>query len=92
MVFGSVITGRFLDRDYAAIKNIMIKKAQSDPEKRDVKDVTKDENFPIEMARLRTMPIYVAAFVACTIGYGWCLKARVSLAGPLILQIISESV
>ena len=92
MVFGSVITGRFLDRDYAAIKNSMIKKAQSDPEKRDVKDVTRDENFPIEMARLRTMPIYVAVFVACTIGYGWCLQARVSLAGPLILQIISESV
>ncbi|THH19063.1 hypothetical protein EW146_g2038 [Bondarzewia mesenterica] len=89
MVFGSVFTGRFLDRDYAAIKNKMIKQAQSDPEKKiDVKDVTKDEYFPIEVARLRTMPVYVFAFVACIIGYGWCLQAKVSIAGPLILQII----
>ncbi|EGO05326.1 hypothetical protein SERLA73DRAFT_157893 [Serpula lacrymans var. lacrymans S7.3] len=89
MMFGSIFMGRFLDRDYKSMKNQMIRKAEADPEHRiNPEDVTMDEHFPIEMARLRTIPIYLVIFAACTIGYGWCLQERVNLAGPLILQII----
>ena len=92
MVFGSLLTGRFLDRDYQSIKNQMIRKVEGDGEKdMRLEDVTRDENFPIEFARLRTTPIYLAMFVAATVGYGWCLQQSVNLAVPLILQIISES-
>lgn len=89
MVFGSLFSGRFLDRDYQAIKKEMIRKAEEDGEKGiRPEDVTREENFPIERARLRTTPMYLALFVATTIGYGWCLQKNVNLAVPLILQII----
>jgi prepilin signal peptidase PulO-like enzyme (type II secretory pathway) len=92
MLFGSLLTGKFLDRDYQTIKNEMMRKAEADGEKgMRPEDVTKEENFPIERARLRTTPIYLAVFVAATVGYGWCLQKNVNLAVPLILQIISES-
>jgi MFS family permease len=92
MVFGSLFSGRFLDRDYQAIKKEMIRKAEEDGEKGiRPEDVTREENFPIERARLRTTPMYLALFVATTIGYGWCLQKNVNLAVPLILQIISGS-
>ena len=56
----------------------------------DVADVTKDEHFPIEYARLRTAPPFFAVFVIACIGYGWCLHSGVNIAGPLVLQVISE--
>ena len=91
MVFGSVFSGRFLDRDYQSIKKQMIRKAEADREKSmRLEDVMREENFPIEHARLRTTPIYLALFVSATLGYGWCLQKSVNLAVPLILQIISE--
>lgn len=91
MLFGSLLTGKFLDRDYQSIKKQMIRKAEADREKgMRPEDVTKEENFPIEHARLRTTPIYLAVFVSATLGYGWCLQKNVNLAVPLILQIISE--
>ena len=91
MLFGSLFTGKFLDRDYQAIKDEMIRKAEADGEKSiRPEDTTREENFPIERARLKTTPIYLAVFVTATVGYGWCLQKNVNLAVPLILQIISE--
>jgi hypothetical protein len=88
MIIGSTIVGKFLDRDYRAIKNQMIAKAQADqvaPE-----NVMNEESFPIEKARLRTLPLYVAIYAGSTIGYGWCLQSKVHIAGPLILLVISK--
>jgi len=87
MVFGSLVTGKFLDRDYQSIKNQMIREGGGEKGMRP-EDVTRDENFPIERARLKTTPIYLAVFVIATVGYGWCLQQSVNLAVPLILQII----
>ncbi|KDQ24734.1 hypothetical protein PLEOSDRAFT_1078768 [Pleurotus ostreatus PC15] len=53
-----------------------------------IMEVTKDENFPIERARLRTVPYLLILYAGCVTGYGWCLQRRVSLAGPLILQFL----
>ncbi|KII95690.1 hypothetical protein PLICRDRAFT_96195 [Plicaturopsis crispa FD-325 SS-3] len=88
MILGSTLTGKFLDRDYQVIKQRTIRENDArDPEKRlAAVDVTKDVSFPIEVARLRTIPIQLGLFVACAIGWGWCLDKRVSIAGPLILQ------
>lgn len=49
-----------------------------------------DPSFPIERARLRTIPTSLGIYIACLVGYGWCLQAKVNIAGPLVLQIISE--
>ena len=91
MLVGGVITGEILDREYQRVKRRLIDQVQSDPElKIRPEDVTKEEHFPIEYARLRLMPAFLVMFVAGCIGYGWCLQAGVNIAGPLILQIISE--
>jgi len=90
MLFGSAFTGKLLDRDYRRMKESIAKKAQADPEKhaKDHSDGLKEDDFPIELARLRTMPIYLVIFIGCCIGYGWCLQERVNIAGPLVLQIL----
>jgi len=92
MVFGAVLCGRMLDADYQRIKKKLVKKAEGDPEKRiRPEDVTKEENFPIERARLRTVPIFTAIFIVTCAGYGWSLQREANIAVPLILQIICMS-
>ncbi|KZT02466.1 MFS general substrate transporter [Laetiporus sulphureus 93-53] len=90
MLIGGVITGRVLDYEYRRVKNQMFAKfaIETDPEKKvRPEDVTKDENFPIEKARLRLMPFYFGLFVVATIVYGWTLDAGTNIAGPLISSI-----
>ncbi|GJE85845.1 MFS general substrate transporter [Phanerochaete sordida] len=89
MLFGSWITGTVLDREYQRVKRTLERRAREDPEaKVRPGDVATDEVFPIEYARFRTMPAYFVVYTVCCAGYGWCLQAKVNLAGPLILQII----
>lgn len=91
MLGGSLFVGRLLDRDYASFKDKMVEKIKRDGEAGMlVEDVTKEENFPIELARLRKMPVYLGIFCAATIGYGWTLQEKVSIAVPLILQVLSK--
>ncbi|KAF7981131.1 hypothetical protein HWV62_34869 [Athelia sp. TMB] len=89
MIIGGIVVGRLLDRDYAAFKARMIKQIKEGSNETGMRpeDVTKEENFPIELARLRTMPLYLGIFCVATIGYGWSLQARVSIAVPLLLHI-----
>lgn len=91
MLIGGVVTGKLLDWDYERIKQKLVAQALSERcEKMRPEDVTKDEHFPIEHARLRTMPLYFVVSLASCIGYGWCLDQKVSIAGPLILLFICE--
>lgn len=90
MLFSAVGTGKLLDRDYQLVKGRILREMRVDPEKKeDVEAVFAEGKFPIERARLRTTPIYSFLFIACVLGYGWCLQAKVNIAGPLILQFIS---
>lgn len=54
-----------------------------------VKGVQQDlSNFPIERARLEIgLPVILLCSVA-TIGYGWTMNHKVSLAGPIILLFV----
>jgi hypothetical protein len=93
MTFSTVLTGRMLDADYQRIKKKLMKKAEGDPEKHvRPEDVTKDVNFPIECARLRTLPIFTAIFIVTCAGYGWSLQRETNIAVPLLLQFIRTSV
>jgi multidrug resistance protein len=47
----------------------------------------KGDDFTIEYARLRIMPVYLTLFVACVLGWGWCLQARTHIAVPLLLCV-----
>ncbi|KAH7930390.1 MFS general substrate transporter [Leucogyrophana mollusca] len=89
MLIGSVMTGKLLDHDYKRIKERMIKRAEANPENcLKPEDAVKEEHFPIERARLRTMPVYLGIFIVCCAGYGWCLQERANLGVTLVLQII----
>ncbi|KDR74378.1 hypothetical protein GALMADRAFT_250288 [Galerina marginata CBS 339.88] len=84
-ILGSTITGRMLDRDYRRFK----KNAEAQhPGAESGIDLTKEESFPLEKARLRLMPYFILLLVATCAGYGWCIEKQVNLAGPLILQAI----
>ncbi|KAG1754839.1 major facilitator superfamily domain-containing protein [Suillus paluster] len=89
MISSTVFSGKMLDADYQRFKTRLAKKAEGDPEKNiRTEDVTKEENFPIERARLRTVPIFTGIFILTCAGYGWSLQREVNIAIPLILQII----
>lgn len=89
MIFGTVLSGRMLDADFQRTKTRLVKKAEEDPEKRmRPEDVAREENFPIERARLRMLPIFTAIFILTCAGYGWSLQQETNIAVPLILQII----
>ncbi|EMD41894.1 hypothetical protein CERSUDRAFT_102285 [Gelatoporia subvermispora B] len=90
MLLGGVITGKLLDLDYRRIKRGMPEQStdEDNAEKARSRAVAQEEDFPLEKARLRTMPIYFVIYVASCIGYGWCLDAGVSIAGPLVLLFI----
>lgn len=91
MLVGSLVNGRVLDFEYRRARHNLERRAREDPEY-DVplEDVTKDEHFPIEYARFRTVPIYFVICIAVAIGYGWALQSKVNIAVPLILQVICK--
>ncbi|OSX67227.1 hypothetical protein POSPLADRAFT_1051377 [Postia placenta MAD-698-R-SB12] len=91
MLIGGVFTGRLVDKEYKRAKRQMLaaQEKETDPEKRlSPEDVTKEEHFPIERARLRLMPLYLGIFVVICIGYGWALDKKANIAAPLILQFV----
>ena len=93
MMIGGIVNGELLDWEYQRVKRKALRKLEQDPENKvKPEDVTKEEHFPIEVARLGMMPLMFAIYAAACIGYGWCLDAGVNIAGPLVLQVISESV
>lgn len=79
MIVGSTFTGKLLDWEYAKIKARM---AEGEDEA---------EDFPVEYARLRTMPIHLLILVAAVIAWGWSIDRAVHMAVPLVLQIICKS-
>jgi hypothetical protein len=77
--------GKLLDRDYRIIKAKLGSQHQDTAEKGTVAS-----SFPIEKARLRSTPIYLAIYVVSVVGYGWALHSSVHIAIPVILTFISE--
>lgn len=101
MMAGSVAVGRFLDWEYGRVGRALGRKKEIDNDKEKEaaggvgdnagsgdrrKEV--EAGFPIEKARLRTMPFILMTFITCVVGYGWCLQAQVNMSGPLLLQIV----
>lgn len=86
MIIGSSVTGRVLDREYQTFKRKQEIKSSSNPVNTQAE--SREDNFPIEKARLRLLPYLIVLLAATCAAYGWCLQKRVNLAGPLILQIV----
>ncbi|KAJ7028578.1 MFS general substrate transporter [Mycena alexandri] len=83
MVIGSMSCGKLLDWDYQRVRRSL--RAQNPTDEQG--DEKKGDSFPIEKARMRLMPAFLAVFAASCVGYGWCIDKRTNIAGPLILLI-----
>ena len=57
------------------------------PETLGLKDVTDDENFPVEIVRMKSDPIQLFVCVAFVSATG----DKINVAGPLVLQSICAS-
>jgi hypothetical protein len=100
---GSFLNGKMLDADFRRILRRLDIKAATDLEKGAktkehkyravvVREAGKlDDAFPIEYARVRLIPAYVAVLAVSLVGYGWAMHSRIHMACPLILQLLSES-
>lgn len=81
LIIGSTLSGRLLDWDFQRIKESLAAGSEKDGQ------TFHDDQFPIEKARLRLIPIFVAIYTASCVGYGWCIEKKVNIAGPLILLL-----
>ena len=86
MIVGSTVTGKLLDREYRILKA----KWDNDDERKTDREQQR-EDFPIEPARLRTMPLHLVIFVCSAFAWGWCLEKKVSIVAPLVFQVICKS-
>ncbi|KAF8349672.1 MFS general substrate transporter [Amanita rubescens] len=89
MIVGSFTMGKMLDWEYQTFKRKAISQAAVGNEKHDSEEqVTRDNMFPLEKARLRLLPFLLVVYVIVCAGYGWCLEKKSIIAGPLILQFV----
>jgi hypothetical protein len=79
-IFGSIIKGRFLDRDY---------RIEMERFRREFPDVP-DTEFPIFKARLKTLWINLVFTCGLTILYGWMFNINAPLVVPLIIQFFGK--
>ena len=85
MLIGTIANGRVLDREYRVIRDRLIQSG-----KLSANASARDDNFPVEYARFRTMPVWVSIYIVACVGYGWTLQSKVSIAAPLVLHVISK--
>jgi MFS family permease len=92
MIIGSFSTGRLLDREYKALRRKYDERKARDKENQQKLENQGDteDDFRIELARMRTMPIFLFLYIATLLGYGWALEKKVNMSVPLILQFIRE--
>ncbi|GAA5888534.1 hypothetical protein JCM6882_008988 [Rhodosporidiobolus microsporus] len=93
-IVASFVSGPRMTADYKIVKERVEKKRREEGFSAEEEEAerNKDQNdlsaFPIEHARLRSMPVWLSAQVASTIVYGWLLDKGVHLSAPLIMQFI----
>lgn len=87
-IIGGLYAGKLLDRDYRKMKEKIARGASTDLENPlSAEQAAKDENFPIEKARMRMVLFHLIVYTACCAGYGWCLEKKVSIVVALVLQV-----
>ncbi|GAA5961314.1 hypothetical protein JCM3765_004370 [Sporobolomyces pararoseus] len=88
----AIINSRRSTYDYKYVekrekeKRDQAKAAGTFVEEEKVKDLNDVSRFPIERARLRSLPYYFVALMCTCITYGWLVNSGVHLSAPLIMQ------
>lgn len=78
MTTGGIIAGKMVDRNFAKVaqeKNMVINRQHSHTLK----------GFPIETARYRNCPVFLALEVALVVGYGWAIVYNIHPSVPLVM-------
>ncbi|RYC61465.1 hypothetical protein CHU98_g4733 [Xylaria longipes] len=75
------IWGKFLDFEYARV-------AKSHGYNIDEAKEKLIDDFPIELARLRSITYLTVPTAAATAGYGWAVQKQVHVAVPLVIQAV----
>ncbi|KAH3472952.1 hypothetical protein KXX05_006663 [Aspergillus fumigatus] len=87
---GTLVTGKILDADYRRVKTKY--EASFDNEHRDAMSQTaREENFPLESARLRLVPIFSITQCVSIILFGWTIQYpdKVHIAVPIVSTFIT---
>ncbi|KAJ5305159.1 uncharacterized protein N7443_004819 [Penicillium atrosanguineum] len=87
---GTLATGKILDRDYRRVKAKY--EPQSDVEAGDSsKNVVCQEDFPIEKARLRLVPLFSGLQCLSILLFGWTIQYshRIHIAVPIVSTFIT---
>ncbi|KAL4756242.1 putative MFS multidrug transporter [Aspergillus foveolatus] len=91
---GTLITGKILDADYRRVKAKYDASFESDPEQRTSQapsQLEREENFPLEKARLRLIPIFSLAQCLSILLFGWTIQYanKVHIAVPIVSTFIT---
>ncbi|KAL3429706.1 putative MFS multidrug transporter [Aspergillus tetrazonus] len=91
---GTLITGKILDADYRRVKARYDASFESDPEQRTSQEPSQSEredNFPLEKARLRLIPIFSLAQCLSILLFGWTIQYadKVHIAVPIVSTFIT---
>ena len=90
-IAGAPVSRYILDRDFRLTAEHLAANAKTEEERaipKSRKDIRSLEHFPIEHARLRSMPFLLPIFAACTLLYGWSTQYKVHISVPLIATFI----
>lgn len=79
-MIGTLATGRILDLDYQKVKTAY--EAQTDHA--EVCGESKENEFPLEKARLRLVPIFACLQCLSLIVFGWTIQHEVHISVPVI--------
>ncbi|GLB05954.1 hypothetical protein AtubIFM57258_001248 [Aspergillus tubingensis] len=89
-MIGTLVTGKILDADYRRVKTRY--EASLDAEQgEDTTAATREENFPLEKARLRLVPIFSILQCLSIILFGWTINysRKVHIAVPIVSTFIT---
>lgn len=81
-MIGAIFNGRYLNWEFSRLKKRVSQKADSRLQSDDLSD------FPVEVARFRLIPIHQCVCACVALVYGWCVDKDISIAVPLIMQVI----
>ncbi|KAJ5993865.1 hypothetical protein N7451_009589 [Penicillium sp. IBT 35674x] len=87
---GTLITGKILDMDYRKIKTEFEARSAANIEaSRDGLHTTEQEDFPLEKARLRLIPVFAVLQCLSLILFGWTIQYSVHIGVPIISTFIT---
>ncbi|CAD6573957.1 MAG: hypothetical protein CYPHOPRED_005242 [Cyphobasidiales sp. Tagirdzhanova-0007] len=94
-IIGMIACRRIMDRDFKIVASQTASKEGTEQEslvpksRAGIRDL---ENFPIEHARLRSVPIVFFLFTTSLLIYGWTLQYQVHISVPLTASFVNGAV